>query len=226
MEKCKTLFLVLFLIALMVVQGVFAITKEEKLPLTGKIIFVDAGHGGRDPGTNYGKILEKDLNLEIAFAVGKELEKQGATVYQTREEDKDYSSKWDPKKKRGDLYRRIEMMREKKTDLYLSIHINWYQNASYYGAEVLYGNVNKENRILAESLMKEFQKELSSPREVKQTDLYLYNNTTIPGVLVECGFLSNLKERKLLQDPNYHKTLGEVMTKGVIRYFTKLESSN
>ena len=69
------------------------------LPLEGKIITIDPGHGGRDSGTMSGKLMEKDLNLEISYQLKKVLEENGATVYMTRMVDEDLSSKWDARKK-------------------------------------------------------------------------------------------------------------------------------
>lgn len=191
----------------------------EDLPLFGKVIFVDPGHGGRDSGTTYGKLLEKDLNLEISKKLEEALMSKGAIVYMTRDEDEDLSSKWDEKKKRGDLYRRILMYKEKKAELYLSIHLNHGENAKWSGAEVLYHPINARNKILAEILMKHLKYEFKSDRTVKKTDLYMYRNTTIPGVLIECGFLSNARERYLLQKEEYQTKMAQTITNAVIEYF-------
>lgn len=196
-------------------------TTAFSTPLLGKVIFVDPGHGGRDPGTIYGNVLEKDINLEISKALEKELTRLGALVYMTREKDEDLSSIYDTKKKRGDLYRRILMISNKKynTDLYLSIHINWYDNSYWKGAEVLYHSINHKNKILASNILNELKNETGTKRSIKKTDLYLYKNIRIPGVLIECGFLSNPSERSLLQDKSYQKKIALAISKGVINYF-------
>ena len=85
---------------------------NNDLPLLGRVVFVDPGHGGRDPGTMYGNIQEKDIVLEISKKLRDELMSKGAIIYMTREGDEDLSSIWDSNKKRGDLYRRILMFRE------------------------------------------------------------------------------------------------------------------
>ena len=180
------------------------------LPLTGKIITIDAGHGGRDPGTTFNKIEEKNLNLSISLKLEKELLNQGATIYMIRRDDIDLSSIYDSKKKRGDLYRRLLLIKENKSDLYLSIHINWYKNSHYKGAEVLYNPINTNNKILAESIMDKFKNELNSKRNISKTDLYMYKNTTTTGVLIECGYLSNYDERNLLISDQYQKKLLKV----------------
>ena len=89
--------------------------------------------------------MEKDINLEISKQLDKELSKNGAITYMIRTKDVDLSSIYDSRKKRGDLYRRLLLIRNNKSDLYLSIHINWYKNSNYQGAEVLYNPINTKN---------------------------------------------------------------------------------
>lgn len=216
-KKCKSIVLVVLCLFVFSIQ----IISAQSLPLQDTIIMVDAGHGGRDSGTYYGDILEKDINLEIAKELEKELTKYGAIVYMTRKRDVDLSSIYDSAKKRGDLYRRLLLIKEKKCDVYISIHINWYDDNTLRGAEVLYNSINKENKVLAQSIMNRFKKELDSNRNIKTTDLYMYRNTTTPGVLVECGYLSNPTERKLLQKEEYQKRLAKTITKGIIDFMKK-----
>ena len=215
--KYKTTLLIIFCLLVLSLQVISA----QTLPLQDTIIMVDPGHGGRDSGTYYGKIYEKNINLEISKVLEEELTKNGAIVYMTRTRDIDLSSIYDSAKKRGDLYRRLLKIKETKSDLYISIHINWYQNTSMKGAEVLYNSINENNEKLAKSIMKEFKTDLGSTRTVKTTDLYMYRNTTTPGVLVECGYLSNPTERTLLQQEDYQKKLAKSITNGIINYLKK-----
>lgn len=217
LKKYSIIIVLLFILGLSLLIKVDASINE--LPLLGRVIFVDPGHGGRDPGTSYGKIEEKDIVLEISKKLRDELMEKGAIVYMTRESDDDLSSKWDAKKKRGDLYRRILMYKKYNAELYLSIHLNYYSNAKEYGAEVLYNSINPENKIFGEILMNNFKTKLGSKRVLKKTDLYMYKNTTTPGVLIECGFLSNPNERYLMQKSSYQKKLSEIITDSVITYF-------
>ncbi len=217
LKKYSLIIILLFILGLCLLIKVDASINE--LPLLGRVIFVDPGHGGRDPGTSYGKIEEKDIVLEISKKLRDELMEKGAIVYMTRESDDDLSSKWDTKKKRGDLYRRILMYKKYNAELYLSIHINYYSNTKEQGAEVLYNSINPENKIFGEILMNNFKTKLGSKRILKKTDLYMYKNTTTPGVLIECGFLSNPNERYLMQKSSYQKKLSEIITDSVITYF-------
>ncbi len=221
-SRYKTTLFVLFVISVLSLQLVDAALKPQQ-SLAHKIITLDPGHGGRDSGTLYGKLYEKDINLEISKVLKKTLEKRGATVYLLREDDRDFSSQWDARKKRGDLYRRILKIQENESDLYLSIHINWYEGSSKSGQEVLYHPINENNKILAESLQEQFKNDFGSDRVVRKTNLYLYANTRVPGVLIECGFLSNPNERYLLQQESHQQKLSNSITEGVIIYFDKLK---
>lgn len=215
----KLCIIIFFFICLFLLEKVDA--RINELPLLGRVIFVDPGHGGRDPGTMYGNLMEKDIVLEISLILRDELAKKGAIVYMTRETDTDLSSKWDTRKKRGDLYRRILMYKKYDAELYLSIHINQYKNPAWSGIEVLYNSINPENKKIGTILMKNFKTEFGTKRTLKTTDLYMYKNTTVPGVLIECGFISNANERYLLQQPDYQLKLSKSITNSVIEYFNQ-----
>lgn len=132
MKKYKIRYLLYLLIGI-VLLSTFKVS--ALLPLSGKTIVIDPGHGGRDPGTRYGNLLEKDLNLEISKTLKKQLEEYGATVYLLRENDVDFSKDSDYLKKRSDLKRRINYIESKKSDIYLSVHLNWYSDYYYGGSE-------------------------------------------------------------------------------------------
>lgn len=220
--KLKAIIIITLTILLLSIDLISA----QRLPLLGVIVTVDPGHGGRDPGTMYGTIKEKDLNLEISKKLEEELIKNGAIVYMIRDSDIDLSSIYDSKKKRGDLYRRLLKIKENKSDLYISIHINWYENSKHRGAEVLYNTINPNNKILAEKIMKQFKTNQKSKRNIKKTNLYMYKNTTTPGVLVETGFLSNPYERGLLQSKDYQEKLAYSITEGIKDYLKEIEKQS
>lgn len=225
MKKWKYigLFFVLSILILLFILYPKASAITNDLQLFGRVIFVDAGHGGRDSGTTYGKLLEKDINLEISKVLEEELVAKGAIVYMTRDEDEDLSSKWDEKKKRGDLYRRLLLYKKYHAELYLSIHLNYGSNPRWSGAEVLYHPINPLNEKLGTILMKNFKNDFKTKRSLKKTDLYMYKNTTIPGVLIECGFLSNANERYLLQKEDYQRKIAKTITNSVIEFFEQEE---
>ena len=217
--KYKIMCLFIFLISIFIFGNLRVDALLSNLPLFGRVIYVDPGHGGRDPGAMYGKLMEKDIVLEISNVLVDKLTKQGAIVYMTRDSDEDLSSKWDPQKKRGDLYRRIMLYKKNKADMYLSIHLNSSYSSNDKGIEVLYNKINKNNKVLGEILIKNFDEKFYNVRELITTDLYMYRNTTTVGVLIECGFLSNSDDRYNLQRKSYQEKLAVTITKSVIEYF-------
>ena len=191
---------------------------RASLPLTGKIIILDIGHGGDDPGTSYQNILEKDLNLAIGLELEKELSRNGASVILTREGDYDISSPNASRRKKSDFDNRIDLINKSKANVYLSIHINYLEDTSYYGGQIFY--YGEENKKLAEFLQSEFNT-ISYPRSIKpMPNIYMYRRLKIPGVLVECGFISNKEEREKLITPAYQKEIAKVLTQGLVNYFT------
>ncbi len=188
------------------------------LPLSGKLIVIDVGHGGKDAGTSYQNVLEKDLNLAIAFKLKDELIKSGSDVIMTREGDYDLASPDASRRKKSDFDNRIKLINDSQADLYISVHINYLDDSSYSGAQVFYEGDN--NKILATYLQEQLNM-ISYPRSIKpMPNIYMYQYLKIPGVLVECGFISNTFERKKLQDESYQQLLATTITKGVINYFT------
>lgn len=190
---------------------------RASLPLSGKLIVIDPGHGGKDPGTIYGAILEKNINLEISMALEKELIKNGASVVLTRDGDYDLAAPDVDRRKKSDFDNRIRLINNSGADLYLSIHINHLPDQSYSGGQIFY--YSETNKKLAQILQDKFN-EISHKREIKiMPDIYMYRRLKLPGVLVECGFLSNSKERILLQQSDYQIQMAKQITNGLIEYF-------
>jgi len=209
---CLILFL-LFLFSL-------GLVKAKELPLIGKVIYLDPGHGGSDPGAVYGNIYEANLNLEIALKTQKELEKQGAIVYLTRYGDYDLSVKNAQLRKRSDLSRRANAINKSLCDMYLSIHLNADSDTTWRGAQVFFDDVNKNNVKLAEIMQNTFKKNLNTNRKYKQvTNQYMYRRINRLGVLLEVGFISNSNERYLLQKEEYQEKIAKTITEGINNYF-------
>lgn len=191
---------------------------RASLPLSGKLIVIDVGHGGDDPGTSYQNVLEKDLNLQISHALEETIIKNGASVILTRDGDYDLSTPNAKRRKKSDFDNRIDLINNSKADLYVSIHINYLDDKSYYGGQIFY--YGEENKKLAEKIQARFN-EISYPRSIKNMpNIYMYRRLKLPGVLVECGFISNANEREKLQTKEYQTQIAEVITSGIIDYFT------
>lgn len=196
----------------------YALKVEAVMPLTGKTIVIDAGHGAEDPGTNFNKIYEKDINLNIGLYLEKELGSLGAEVLLTRDGDYDLSKPNASYRKKSDFDNRIKFINGSKADLYISIHLNYLSDSSYYGPQVFY---IKDNKKLAETIQNSMNMDLKGDRKTKKipSDTYMYNKLNISGVLIECGFLSNSKERSLLQNSEYQKKVAKSISKGIVQYF-------
>ncbi|MEG0909614.1 MAG: N-acetylmuramoyl-L-alanine amidase [Bacilli bacterium] len=207
------MFIIFILLVTLVINNV-----KASLPLSGKVIVLDAGHGGKDPGTSYGNILEKDINLKIVLELEKELSKNGASVILTRDGDYDLSSPKTSMRKRSDFDNRIKLINESNANMYISIHLNYLSDSAYYGAQVFY---NKNNKILGSSIQKFLNDNLKTNRIEKEIpkNTYMYNKLNVKGVLIECGFLSNYNERNLLINKDYQKELAKVIASSIINYY-------
>lgn len=217
MKKKNIIIVMMFLFAL-----VFNIIKADNsnLPLFGKVIYIDPGHGGLDPGALYGGIKEKDINLEISKKLDNGLTKLGAIVYMTRDGDYDLSAIRTNNRKRSDLSRRVNLINKSKCDIFLSIHLNAEDTNSWKGAQVFYDDINSSNKKLAMVLQQQLKRDLKTSRKIKKVDkLYLQKRIIVPGVLIEIGFLSNPNERYLLKSNNYQEKVVNSITKGILLYF-------
>lgn len=191
---------------------------ESDLRLIGKVIYLDPGHGGTDPGTVYKDIYEKDITLSICRKLKDVLEQEGAIVYMTRYDDYDLSPTTYNRKK-NDLNNRAKVINESMADLYISIHLNSVTSTTWRGAQVFYDDINKKNEELARIL----QSILNKEREIKEVDDILMNRKIkVPGVLIEAGFLSNPNDRYLLKNSDYQYELCNKIKDGIIEYFINL----
>lgn len=186
------------------------------MPLAGKVIYLDAGHGGIDSGANYKDILEKDINLSIVKILALKLESLGATVYLTRYGDYDLSNVGVYYRKQSDLYNRAKIINESEADIYLSIHLNSTTSSTWSGAQVFYDDIHSENIKIAEIMTKS----LGAKREVSEIEtMYFNRRVKVPGVLIEAGFLSNSSDRAKLVKEEYQEELADKIVAGVMKYF-------
>ena len=212
----------LFLLILFVctISFVDAETKSSNLLLFGKVIYLDAGHGGPDPGTIYKNIYEKDINLSIVKKLQTLLEEEGAIVYLTRYDDYDLSKNYTGSRKKSDLNNRAKIINDSNADIYISIHLNSISSSTWSGAQVFYDDVNDKNYDLALLMQKQLKDDLKTNREVKEISTMLMNRKiTVPGLLIEVGFLSNPNDRYKLQQADYQYKIAESIKKGIIKYF-------
>ncbi len=198
-------------------------TASDKKDADKKVILLDPGHGGIDPGkVSVTGTNEKEINLQIAVRTKEKLEKAGYKVFMTREDDEGLYKDSDSNKKTADMKRRCLMAEECKADILVSIHQNSYQSEGVKGAQVFYYSHSDEGEKLAKSIQKGFQTVVSSNngREAKANDsYYILLNVKCPAVIAECGFLSNYEEAQLLEKENYQEKVAEAICVGIQDYF-------
>ena len=208
----------IFLVLLML----FSFSKVEALlPLSGRIIVIDPGHGGKDPGTVSGNIYESHINLKISKYLEYYLSKNGATVILTRNGNYDLSSPNIYNRKRNDFDNRIKLINNSNADLYLSIHLNYLSDSSYYGPQVFYNDKNEDNKIIADTIQKHLNEQVKTNREIKKipSRTYMYSKLKPEGVLIECGFLSNYNEKIKLKTDKYQEKIAQYITEAIIKYY-------
>lgn len=197
------------------------------MPLSGKVIAIDPGHGGPDGGAvSKGGLVEKDVNLAISRYLRDYLQQAGALVVMTREEDRDLASdgtKGYSKRKTEDLLNRVQLIQTQKAGMSISIHLNSIPSSKWRGAQTFYYSANAEGKKLAESIQSEIRGNLNNTDRVSKTEdeFYLLKTLPIPAVLVEVGFLSNPEEARLMADTVYQKRVAESIYRGIVRYSTE-----
>ena len=187
-----------------------------------KVVVVDAGHGGRDPGkVGVDGCLEKDLNLEIAKKVQAILEQQDIKVIMIRDTDKGLYEEQTSNKKVQDMKNRCALINETEPDCVVSIHQNSYHEEYVSGAQVFYYSSSAEGKALAEALQSELVSyaDPENHRQAKANDsYYLLKKTEAPIAIVECGFLSNWEEAAKLQDDGYQSRVAWAVSMGILTY--------
>lgn len=197
---------------------------EEGLPLSGQIICVDPGHGGYDGGARArtSGIWEKGINLSVCQKLASILEEEGAQVVLTRTADYALCDEEVPAgmtKKRQDMERRIQIAKEEGATMLISIHMNEYPSRSSSGPQVFYRKEAESSRLMAGVMQHALISGLNPKRKrVAQTGDYFILQLDIPSVLVECGFLSNPSEEKLLLDAAYQQKIAEAVAAGAAEY--------
>lgn len=195
-----------------------AVAPVSSIPTEDKVIVLDAGHGATDGGaTGISGAIEKDINLSIALTLKDMLEDTGARVIMTRESDDPIADS-----KREDMRLRKRIREESDADIFISIHMNKFGESKYKGAQVFY-STTEGSKELGEIIQRHL-KDMVNPdnnRVAKSAgdSLYLLRDSSVPAVIVECGFLSNPHEEQLLLQPDYQSKIAHAICAGVMRYF-------
>ncbi|MEI2358423.1 N-acetylmuramoyl-L-alanine amidase CwlD [Mesobacillus zeae] len=199
--------------------------KSWNLPLSGKVILIDPGHGGVDPGAGGKDAREKEIALSISLKLRDYLQQQGALVIMTRETDVDLADKdlkGFRKRKVQDLKRRRDLINTSDADFYASIHLNAIPSPKWKGAQTFYSGNYRDSKRAATLIQAELRRNLeNTDRKAKSANqIYLLKHTKKPGVLVEVGFISNPGEKRLLKTDEYQDELAASIYEGILRYYS------
>lgn len=213
------LYCVIYLLVMSAVLGItvtgshVVTTMAENRPVDRQnIIIIDAGHGGFDGGaTSCSGILESEINLDIALRLNDLMHLLGFETVMIRTTDTAIHTQGNTiaSRKISDIRERTRIVNDTKGALLLSIHQNTFSDSQYRGGQVFYGN-DIESRQLAERIQSAFVENLNpgSNRKAKKADkVYLMEHIQKPGILIECGFISNPTEESLLRSKKYQSQI-------------------
>ena len=200
--------------------------------IINKVVYLDAGHGGYDPGATYFGQYEKNLTLAVQKRVKAKLEAAGYTVVTSRNTDTSV-----------ELLERSASANKSKADIFVSLHFNagaqsangvetyYYQYYSEYPSRINQTYHNDAERLkrsseLAQAIQSNVVAQTGSKNNgVKRETFAVVRETTAPAVLVELGFISNQAEFNKINTAAYQEKLAEGVTKGILAYYDKYRSS-
>ena len=223
----------IFIFSIFVFALGFAFISDQKesvptvsLPVSGKTIVIDAGHGKPDEGAESSRgTTEAETNLKIALKLQNLLEQSGCSVVLTRSDENaiyDIDSKTLRQKIISDFHNRVKIGNESSADIFVSIHLNKIPQQQYDGWQTFYNAQNADGQKLAVSIQKSLNDAIQKEnnRVAKSIDnIYIVKHVEIPTTIVECGFLSNPEEEKLLLEDEYQNRLAWGIYNGIIDYF-------
>lgn len=188
------------------------VLKVFNSPLRNKLVAIDPGHGGTDPGAvGPTGLYEKTVNLDIAKRLERLLKIAGAEVLLTRNDDSDVY-----------LPKRVEIVHNAKADIFVSIHSNGVTQYYPSGTEAYYYSNPTMSKKLADYINKNIVNDLDLiNRGVKRKDYYVIKGNKMPSVLIEVAFITNLNEEKLLKEPLFREKVAQSIYKGIVEYFSE-----
>lgn len=198
------------------------------LPLSGNIIIIDPGHGGKDGGaSSESGIVEKEITLKISEYLRDYLNQAGAYVIMTRETDKDLADENRlSTRKLADLKNRINLANKSMADFFISIHLNSTTSEQWRGAQTFYYPVRQENKLIAENIQEQLIINLQNTdrKSLPRTNILVLKYLEMPSVIVEVGFLSNQEEAQLLSETNYQKKVAYAIYQGILSYYSERDN--
>lgn len=196
------------------------------LPVSNKVVVLDAGHGGEDQGAQSSNgTTEAQTNLKIVLKVQQLLEQSGCTVILTRSDENaiyDLDKTTLRQKKVSDIKNRVKIGNENSADIFVSVHLNKIPQEQYYGWQTFYKEGNEKSQKLATCVQTSLNDSIEKENKrvpLKIDNVYIMKNVQIPTTIVECGFLSNPEEEKQLLQDDYQNRIAWGIYTGIIEYF-------
>lgn len=190
--------------------------------LNGINIVIDPGHGGNDNGAIYDDVLEDEINLKISLFLLELCLENSMVATITRTDDYDLASLYAKNRKNEDLKKRVQYINKINPDVFVSIHLNSYvKNESVHGSMIYFRSNDEKSKRLATCINEKLKILNDKEKIVHEGDFYLLNKTKTTGVFIECGFLSNEKERNKLTNMDYQKSIAQHILSGIDFYFFK-----
>lgn len=180
-------------------------------------IFLDAGHGGHDPGAVFGQLQEKQLTLKLATFIRQALRKEAPymTIKMSRTTDQSIS-----------LAERVRLANEWKADLFISLHVNSGGGTGY--EDFIHSSLNEQTQTA--KIRNIFHWEVTKHnglrnRGKKRANFYVLRETKMPAILTENGFIDSAQDRKFLQSNRWMKKVAQGYAKGIIKAFQQNQTS-
>ena len=214
----KILLFLIFIFIISFTSNLIIHWQQKNIPTTAKLnkkVIIDPGHGGVDSGAHHKKILEKNINLAIAKKLATQLKESNIEVKLTRTQDKLYKND-----RQQDLKHRIQVANNSQAHILISLHVNSFPSSQSFGGETYYNNNCKEGKKLASAIQEQLLKiQPKNYRTIKTAPYYILQESKIPAVLIEVGFISNSQDRKRITNPQEQEKIAAAITTGIINYF-------
>lgn len=226
-KKKKILFVIILLcVCFFCVKRINKTEEVSAIILENKTIILDAGHGFPDEGAvAKDGTSEEKINLEIVLKLQELLKLSGVDVILTREDENgiyDTEEESIRNKKVSDMKNRVKIGNTSNADIFVSIHLNKFENEKYKGYQTFYNKKNEKSERLAKLIqenLKQTMKDKNKRESLSIKNKYLMDNLKIPAVIIECGFLSNKEDLENLKQEEYQKKIAWGIYLGIMEFF-------
>jgi len=184
--------------------------------LRGKVIVVDPGHGGTNPGATSSGMRESNNNLAVGLKLRDKLRQAGATVIMTRDTDRNVAAAGSTLGQ--ELQARVNIAERNDADMFVSVHTNSNPDPSIAGAMTFYPS-GKSSRLALEVQSAIVRETAATDKGAQAATFYVLRKTSMPSILVEMGFISNAAEAVKMQSDAYRNRVAQGIFNGIVKYF-------